>query len=108
MLDLLLASKFVGREELAAQADTALVQQIDPEGSLRFMVGGPSAPVQTRIPVEGRYLDGSDDPFGPAVNLLIHVVEGRLHELEIYKDDDSQIGTGPYSVPLGAIEVWPP
>lgn len=27
----------------------------------------------------------------PAANVLLHVVEGKLHELEVYKDDNSAI-----------------
>jgi len=37
--------------------------------------------------------------------LLLHVIEGRLHELEVYKDDGSDILIGPYEVPLAEIEV---
>jgi hypothetical protein len=101
----LLTSNFAGRDELVAQANAAMVRQIDPEGSLHFKVGGPVADVQSRVPVEGRYLDGSTDPMGPAVNILIHVVDGLLHELEVYKDDGSSIVMGPFMVPPGEIEV---
>jgi len=56
--------------------------------------------------VEGRYPDGSDDPVGPAVNLLLHVVDGRLHELEVYKDDGNDFVVGPSEAPPARIEVW--
>ena len=94
--DRLLSSAFAGRNELAIQADSASVSRIDREGSLQFRTIGPSAAVSQRVPVEGRYLDGSDDPSGPAVNLSLHVVDGRLHELEVYKDDGSDIVVGPF------------
>jgi hypothetical protein len=106
VLDRLLSSPFAGREELAAQADRATVSRIDREGSLQFRTVGPLAPVSQRVPVEGRYLDGSDDPLGPAVNLLLHVVDGRLHELEVYKDDGNDIVVGPFEIPPDQIAPW--
>ena len=106
VLERLLSSPFAGRDELAVQADRASVSRIDRAGSLQFRTVGPSAPVSQRVPVEGRYLDGSDDPLGPAVHLLLHVVDGHLHELEVYKDDGSDIVVGPFAVPPGHIHVW--
>lgn len=106
VLDRLLAADFPGRDGLAAQARTALVRRIDDEGSLRFRVEGAPAAVAGRVPVEGRYREG-DDPSGPGVNLLLHVVGGWLHELEVYKDDGMPIRVGPFEVPLDRIEVWP-
>ncbi len=106
VLDRLLSSPFAGREELAAQADRATVSRIDREGSLQFRTVGPLAPVSQRVPVEGRYLDGSDDPLGPAVNLLLHGVDGRLHELEVYKDDGNDIVVGPFEIPPDQIALW--
>jgi hypothetical protein len=106
VLDRLLSIAFVGRAELAVQANCASVSRIDREGSLQFRTVGPFAPVRQRVPVGGRYRDGSDDPLGPVVNLLLHVVDGRLHELEIYKDDGSGIVVGPFEVPLEQIVVW--
>ena len=107
VLDHLLATDFPGRAELQAQARSALVCRIDREGSLRFQTEGPRAQVRGRVPVEGRYHDDrtSAEPHRPAVNLLLHVIEGRLHELEVYKDDGSDILIGPYEVPLAEIEV---
>lgn len=106
VLDRLLTAEFPGRDRLAAQARTALVRQIDDEGSLRFRVEGAPAVVTGRVPAEGSYQDG-DDPFGPRVNLLLHVVGGRLHELEVFKDDSMSIHLGPFEVGLDRITVWP-
>jgi hypothetical protein len=106
VLDRLLAADFPGRDGLAAQAQTALVRRIDDAGSLRFRVEGAPAAVASRVPVEGHYRDG-DAPSGPAINLLLHVVEGRLHELEVYKDDGTHIRVGPFEVTPDRIEVWP-
>jgi hypothetical protein len=108
VLDLLLAAEFPGRGELAAQARSALARRIDHEGSLRFrVVDGPQAAVRARIPVEGRYHDDGSGlgSHRPAVNLLLHVIGGRLHELEVYKDDGGAILIGPFEVPLAQIEV---
>jgi hypothetical protein len=101
----LLARPFDGRDELAAQLQSARVSRIDAEGSLQFRVSGPVAKVVTRVPVEGRYFDGSEK-FGPAVNLLVHVVAGKLHELEIYKDDGSEILRSPFEIDPTEIEVY--
>lgn len=110
VLDLLLATDFPGRSELAAQARSALVRRVDQVGSLRFQVDGPRAGVRGRVPVEGYYHDDGSGPgpHRPAVNLLLHVVDGRLHELEVYKDDGSDIHVGPFEVSHEQIEVWSP
>lgn len=97
VIDRLLAADFPGRDGLAEQARTALVRRIDEVGSLRFRVEGTPAAVTQRVPVEGRYHDG-DGSDGPGVNLLLHVVEGRLHELEVFKDDGTQIRVDPLHV----------
>ena len=86
-----------GRDGLAEQARTALVRRIDDEGSLRFRVEGEPVAVARRVPVEGRYRDG-DELSGPAVNLLLHVVGGRLHELAVFKDDGAHIRVSPFEV----------
>lgn len=104
---LLFSQCFAGRDELAVQAQSALVCPIDPVGSLEFRVTGPLAEIVHRVPVDGRYLDGAADPSGPAINILLHVVGGKLHELEVYKDDGSQIIVGPYEVDPNLIEVLP-
>jgi hypothetical protein len=106
VLDRLLAGEFAGKHELAAQAELATVSRIDGEGSLQLRTKGPDAPVTQRIPVEGSYLDGSSDTFGPVVHLLLHVVEGRLQELEIYKNDGSDIVVGPFEISPDQIEIW--
>jgi hypothetical protein len=106
LLDRLLSNPFAGRDELATQVELATISRIDSEGRLQFRTTGPDAPVAQRVPVEGSYLDGSTDPFGPAVHLLLHVVNGRLHELEVYKDDGSDIVVGPFEISPDQIEVW--
>ncbi|MCJ2047854.1 hypothetical protein MKK58_25435 [Methylobacterium sp. J-078] len=108
VLNLLLATDFPGRSELAAQARSALARRVDQEGSLRFQADVPRAGVRVRVPVEGHYHDdgSAPGPHRPAVNLLLHVVDGRLHELEVYKDDGSVIRIQPFAVSLAEIEVF--
>jgi hypothetical protein len=50
------------------------------------------APVKRRVPVEAWYLDVNSKPLdGPFVRILLHVLDGKLSELEIYKDDSSPV-----------------
>ena len=53
-----------------------------------------------------RYLDGLGDDFSPHVHLLPHVTDGRLHELEIYKDDGTPIRVGAYEIEPTRIEAY--
>jgi hypothetical protein len=105
VVDRLLSQDFPGRRELALQLEAAMVSRIDPEGSLQFRVTGPEADVALRVPVEGRYADSSSGTFGPAVEILLHVVDGRLHELEVYKTDGSDITIGPFEIDPVRIEI---
>lgn len=106
VLNLLLTSPFPGRDELRVQVDHAQVRVIDNEGSLAFEITGPAAQVKERIPVEGYYHDGPADDPGCVVELLLHVVDGQIKELEAYRRDGRDIAIGPYEVSLDKIEVW--
>jgi hypothetical protein len=103
----LFRADFLGRDELVAQASTAQACRVDTEGSLRFLVDGPLAEVVGRVPVEGFYHDGEAEPgrLRPAVHLLVHVIDGRLHELEVYKDDGADIIVSPFDVAWSQITV---
>lgn len=84
IIEKLLSQDFPGCHELRMQLLSARVSPIDRKGSLQFRIVGPAAPVETRVPTEAHYFDGrSDEDSGPAVHLLFHVVEGKLHELEV-------------------------
>jgi hypothetical protein len=100
----LLSRDFAGCEALRVQLETADVSTIDAEGSLRFKVSGPPALVDGRVPTEGYYFDRGVD-HRPAVNLLLHVVEGKLHELEVYKDDGSPIEIPIYELELDRLHL---
>jgi CBS domain containing-hemolysin-like protein len=86
VVDRLLAEDFPGRVAIIEQINQSLVRQIDEDGSLEFDGGaGPIAVSKFRIPVEGE----AEDVDGVPIHILLHVVDGRVKELEIYKDDSS-------------------
>jgi len=97
LLKKLLEKDFPGRDQLLDQLQDVLVTELDDEGSLSLKVGASvPAPVNCRVPVEARYADMDSDPeAGPHVHVLLHVVDGRMAELEIYKDDSSPIKKRP-------------
>lgn len=100
LVEKLLSPEFPGCEALRSQLETARVSAIDADGSLQFRVSGPSAEVEQRVPTEGYYFDAEDGGLRPAVHVLLHVVDGRLDELEVYKDDGS-----PIMVPLDILDL---
>lgn len=89
MLRALLAEEFPGNHGLRLQARHARVKRIDENGSLRIFVPDDveDASVARRIPVEAELPD-TDDVM---IHVLLHVVDGKLHELEIYRDDSQRV-----------------
>jgi quinol monooxygenase YgiN len=103
----LLEEDFAGRATLASQIEEALVRQLDEHGCLEFSVKRDIvvrqldehgclefsvkrdivANVKDRIPTEGEFKDTD----GVAIHVLLHVVKGKVDELEIYKDDGSPV-----------------
>ena len=81
----LLAEEFPGRDALKRQAESAQVEEIDANGSLYFKTDTrlPVARVVRRIPVEAEVPDRD----GVLVHVLLHVLDGRLSELEIFRED---------------------
>jgi hypothetical protein len=69
-----------------------LVRTLDEEGGLEIesQVEG-KAPVLKRIPVEAE----AKDADGFTIHALLHVVDGRPVELEIYKDNGSKVKRTP-------------
>jgi hypothetical protein len=92
LLELLLTKNFPGREELRHQLESARVCG-------EYGLGDPTvvlcvdqsaakhASVDHRIPVEA---NGSDSD-GMKIHILVHVVDGFLAELEIYREDGEAI-----------------
>jgi hypothetical protein len=97
LLERLLSVDFHGVAELLAQLRVVRVRTIpdyaESHASLEFLVpdDAPVAPTRVRIPTEASYRDSD----GVDVHLLLHVVDGRMSELEVYKDDGTEIAEGP-------------
>lgn len=92
VLNRLLEADFPGKKALSEQLAVAKVRQIDENGSLRFVIPrGPKAEVKGRVPVEAEALDTDGLP----IYVLLHVVNGVLWELEIYKADSSRVLSPP-------------
>jgi hypothetical protein len=92
IIDKLLTEDFPGRGAIREQIRDSLVREIDSNGSLEFQVqAGPIARTDFRIPVEGEF----EDIDGVTIHVLLHVVNGRLNELEVYKDDSARVAKMP-------------
>ena len=64
------------------------MRQIDANGNLEWDVGtSPLANSNFRIPVEGEF----EDVDGVTIHILLHVVNGLVTELEVYKEDGSLV-----------------
>ena len=88
LLDKLVETSFPGSNEIKAQLQSIKVRTIDDDGSLELVsTSGPAAKVTGRVPVEGELLDRD----GVGVHVLLHVVGGRITELEVYKEDGSEV-----------------
>ena len=88
IVDRLLAEDFPGREAILKQINQSVVKQLDEDGSLEFDVGmSPIAVSKFRIPVEG----ATEDVDGIPIHILLHVIDGRIKELEVYKEDSSAV-----------------
>lgn len=83
----LLETDFPGCEALRGQLLTLRVLPIDGDGSLKLSVtGGDRAPVVRRVPVEAEMADVDGVP----IHVLLHVVDGCLDELEVFREDSGR------------------
>jgi hypothetical protein len=88
IIDRLLEKTFPGRDEICEQLRKCLVRTIDEDKSLEFLErSNVKAEVEKRIPVEAEV----HDTDGILIHILLHVVDGKVNELEIYKEDGSPI-----------------
>jgi hypothetical protein len=88
IIDRLLEKSFPGRDEICEQMKKSFVKTIDEDKSLEFLVKtNVKSRVKRRIPVEAEFQDAD----GVLVHILLHVVDGKVNELEIYKEDGSPI-----------------
>lgn len=103
LLQRLLTLDFDGAEALSQQLRMLLVEPIDRDGSLRLHpVDATPVSVARRIPVEATYADAD----GVVVHVLIHVIEGMLNELEVYREDSGGVLIAPVDATQLAVEPW--
>lgn len=97
VIEKLLEPQFVGVEELRQQVPSLLVKQCDENGSIQLKAESSiCSRVQDGPVAEARYPDANtNDTNGVCVNVLLHVKNGRLWMLEIYKDDSSRVLSQP-------------
>jgi hypothetical protein len=91
----LLEPDFPGRDELRRQLDLVTAQQVHDDGTLALRCGScQPAPVRCQVPTEGECSDSD----GGEIHVLLHVVNGFMNELEIFKNE----------VPGGKTEILKP
>ena len=92
VLEKLLEPDFPGRDELRRQMSSVVAKELFDDGTLMLNCGPTSpAPVKCRVPTEGE----CPDVDGVTIHVLLHVVDGAMAELEIFKDDSSKIRKPP-------------
>ncbi|HSE16490.1 MAG TPA: hypothetical protein VLB46_05530 [Pyrinomonadaceae bacterium] len=88
LLARLLETPFPGSDAVAQQLQNCLVRPVGSNGTLDFLIGaGPKAEVRTSVPVEAE----AEDIDGITIHALLHVIEGTVVGLEVYKEDSSQV-----------------
>lgn len=103
LLTRLVGSSFEGASALARQLATTLVTTLDENGSLRLHPGDTiPAVVSGRIPVEASYPDAD----GVVVHVLLHVIDGRLNELEVYREDSGRVLVPSTETEALKVDLW--
>ncbi|MCI0561256.1 MAG: hypothetical protein MN733_22445 [Nitrososphaera sp.] len=92
LLEFLLTSPFSGRDELQRQVVSAKVSGECSCGCPSIILSTEQSPadrafVRGRIPIEAEGYDSD----GVKIHFLLHVVEGYLSELEIFREDSRPI-----------------
>ena len=95
LIQRLLSSPFSGRDALVAQLEDAVASlmhedgtPLDENGSLYLRTSSVErASVRARVPTEGEARDAD----GVMIHHLLHVVDGRIGQLEIFKEDLSRV-----------------
>jgi hypothetical protein len=90
VLEALLTADFPGQKQLLKQLSGLAVRQVDENGSLELVPSSDAgrAVVERRIPVEAELNDRDEI----AIHVLLHVMDGLIAELEIYRDDLRPVG----------------
>jgi hypothetical protein len=103
LLEKLLDCEFPGRDELRRQLDYVAAQQVYDDRTLALRVtSGQPAAVKGRVPTEGK----CPDVDGVMIDVLLHVVNGMMDELEIFKEDGSDIVRPPTADALVLLPPW--
>ena len=91
LLNFLLSKPFPGRDALRAQLKSVRVMTDCKDcPTIELAVDqttGPVATVKARVPIEAEGFDSD----GVRIHLLLHVVDGLLSELEIFREDVNPI-----------------
>ena len=93
LLERLLSQDFLGRDELIRQMPALRVSaDCSSCGSLEFVNVGQKAQIEQRIPVEAVGFDEDGVP----IHILLHVVDGAISSLEIYRVEGAEVQRMPY------------
>jgi hypothetical protein len=84
-------------EAIRSQLQSAKTRVVDNDGSFQTDCHGPPWVSAPRVPIEARY----EDLDGIPIDILMHVIDGAVHEFEIYKVDG---GTVPKDFPLSSLK----
>jgi hypothetical protein len=91
LIDKLLSADFRGRDALRIQAATAQVHWVLGTGAPALLIEPatdvPFANVAGRVPVEAT----GHDIDGMIIHFLLHVVDKRVREVEIYREDGDSL-----------------
>ena len=88
ILGALMAVPFPGRDQITRQVASARCRKIDADGSLALRALGTSrAEVVRRVPVEAE----AEDLDGVTIHVLLHVIDGYIDELEIFREDGAAL-----------------
>lgn len=91
-MHVLLDADFPGNAALREQLSKARVRRIDEDGSLEISVDdAPRAEVVGRVPVEAE----TEDSDGVPIHVSLHVVNGLMNELELYREDSKPVKRAP-------------
>lgn len=99
LLEKLLDHEFPGRDVLRLQLSSVTGRQIDDNGSIELCYEGDKLVEMLRgCPTEGT----CGDSDGGTIAVLLHVKNGRMRLLEIFKEDGSEIQRAPTAEGLSA------
>jgi len=89
VLGRLLGASFPGCEALRGQLVSVQARYADENGGIWLRVDPLTKPADVirRIPVEAEYDDGD----GIRVHLLLHVLNGYMNELEVFREDSGPV-----------------